>query len=95
MTNLPLKLFIALDVCGILYVYFFVPETKGVALEELAEVFGEEVAVHAKDVHVDHEKVQFDQYAADADGTVKTKTVVDNITDAKGPVHMENIAVAA
>lgn len=37
--------------------YFAVPETKGIALEELAEIFGEFVAVHAADITVDHDEV--------------------------------------
>ena len=86
------KLFIALDVCGILYVYLFVPETKGVALEELAEVFGDEVAVHARDVDADHENVHLKKYAADGYG--RTVTMVENITDAKGLAHKENYAAA-
>ncbi|KAF1981968.1 MFS general substrate transporter [Aulographum hederae CBS 113979] len=36
--------------------YFIAPETKGVPLEEMASIFGEttEVAIYARDVHVDH-----------------------------------------
>jgi hypothetical protein len=84
------KLFICLTFCGILYVYFFVPETKGIALEELAEIFGEEIAVHAKDIHVDHNQVQLDQKAAD--GTVHTEVVMD---DEKHTVHSECVPASA
>ncbi|KAJ9614434.1 hypothetical protein H2200_002570 [Cladophialophora chaetospira] len=83
-------LFIAITFCGILYVYFFVPETKGIALEELAEIFGEDVAVHARDIHVDHNKVQLDQEAAD--GSITTEVVVDSVKEEKGAMHTENVA---
>ncbi|KIY00059.1 uncharacterized protein Z520_03744 [Fonsecaea multimorphosa CBS 102226] len=82
-------LFIAVTFCGILYVYFFVPETKGIALEELAEIFGEDVAVHARDIHVDHSQVQLDQQAAD--GTITTEIVIKS---EKGTVHKEDVAEA-
>jgi hypothetical protein len=38
------------------WIYFYVPETKGIALEELAEIFGDAVAVRAADITIDHEK---------------------------------------
>lgn len=81
------KLFICLSFVGILYVYFFVPETKGIALEELAEIFGEEVAVHARDIHVDQHQVQLEKH--NADGTT-TQVVVDTV-DEKSAVHKENV----
>ncbi|EXJ76372.1 uncharacterized protein A1O5_00880 [Cladophialophora psammophila CBS 110553] len=34
-------LFISITACGLVWIYFFVPETKGIALEELAEIFGD------------------------------------------------------
>lgn len=51
------------------------------ALGELAEIFGDEVAVHARDVDADHGNVHVKQIADD--GTVKTETMVENVTDVK------------
>ena len=41
---------------GIVWVFFVLPETNGVPLEELAAIFGDddEIAVYMKDIHVDH-----------------------------------------
>ncbi|KIW80195.1 hypothetical protein Z517_06810 [Fonsecaea pedrosoi CBS 271.37] len=60
-------LFIAVTACGLVWVYFFVPETKGIALEELAEIFGDAVAVHAADITVDHDahEVHLDVHSQD------------------------------
>jgi len=32
---------------------FFVPETKAIPLEEMARMFGDEVAVYEADIHTD------------------------------------------
>lgn len=39
-----------------IWAYFVLPETKGVPLEELAAIFGDddEIVVYMKDIHVDH-----------------------------------------
>ncbi|KIW69224.1 hypothetical protein PV04_05112 [Phialophora macrospora] len=49
-------LFIITTACGVVFLYFFLPETSSIPLEETAAVFGliEEVAVQAKDIYVDH-----------------------------------------
>lgn len=41
---------------GVVWAYFTIPETKGVPLEELAAIFGDddEIVVYMKDIHVDH-----------------------------------------
>ncbi len=41
---------------GLIWGYFYLPETKGRTLEEMAIVFGddEDVVVYMKDIHVDH-----------------------------------------
>ena len=41
---------------GVVWAYFVLPETKGVPLEELAAIFGDddEIVVYMKDIHVDH-----------------------------------------
>ena len=46
--------FIILSGIGTLCVYFFVPETKNIPLEEMAKLFGDDVAVLAQDIHLDH-----------------------------------------
>ena len=34
--------------------FFYLPETKGIPLAEMAKIFGDEVAVYAEDLHIDH-----------------------------------------
>ena len=35
-------------------VYWYLPETKNIPLEEMGKLFGDEVVVYAEDLHVDH-----------------------------------------
>lgn len=41
----PLLVFIILPLCGVGIVAFVLPETKGLALEEIGALFGDEVAL--------------------------------------------------
>ncbi|KAH0841219.1 putative MFS sugar transporter [Fonsecaea pedrosoi] len=45
--------FIILSFCGAIHVYFFLPETKNVPLEELDALFGHEIAIRLEDVHLE------------------------------------------
>jgi len=49
-------LFIIISGLGTVFVYFVIPETKGIPLEEMAAIFGdtEDIAVYSADIHVDH-----------------------------------------
>ncbi|OQV01805.1 hypothetical protein CLAIMM_07096 [Cladophialophora immunda] len=49
-------LFIITTTCGVVFLYFFLPETSSIPLEETATVFGltEEVAVKSRDIYIDH-----------------------------------------
>lgn len=49
-------MFICITFVGVIWGYFAIPETKGVPLEELAAIFGDddEIVVYMKDIHVDH-----------------------------------------
>lgn len=38
--------FVACNVVTIVLIYFFVPETSNLSLEEIGELFGDEVVVH-------------------------------------------------
>lgn len=46
--------FIVVTFLGTLWTYLYLPETKGIPLEEMAAVFGdtEDVAVYARDIHL-------------------------------------------
>ena len=47
--------FIIISGIGTVCVYFFIPETKGIPLEEMAKLFGDtDVQVFAEDIHIDH-----------------------------------------
>jgi hypothetical protein len=50
------QVFISVTAVGVVWAYFVLPETKGVPLEELAAIFGDddEIVVYLKDIHVDH-----------------------------------------
>ena len=49
-------MFICITSVGVIWAYFVLPETKGIPLEELAVIFGDddEIVVYMKDIHVDH-----------------------------------------
>lgn len=53
-------LFISLVTVGLVVMYFVLPETKGVPLEEIAAIFGDkdEVVCYLQDLHVDHQTHQ-------------------------------------
>jgi hypothetical protein len=44
-------IFIILSVISVVWVYFYLPETKGIPLEEMGRLFGDEVAVYQADIH--------------------------------------------
>lgn len=50
-----LQLFIILSAIGAVWAWLFVPETKGIPLEEMAAIFGdpEDVVVYLREVDVD------------------------------------------
>ena len=50
-------------------IYFFWPETARLTLEEIAQNFGEEVAVHLTDA-TDEEKARIDQHLVHSGGAV-------------------------
>ncbi|KAL6252541.1 hypothetical protein RBB50_000260 [Rhinocladiella similis] len=43
--------FIILSAISVVWIYFVLPETKGIPLEEMARIFGDEVAVYQADIH--------------------------------------------
>lgn len=49
-------IFIIISGLGTIFVYFVLPETKGIPLEEMAAVFGDtdDIAVYSADIHLDH-----------------------------------------
>lgn len=47
-------MFIILSGLGAVWTWIFIIETKQIPLEEMGAIFGDEVAVRAADVHVDH-----------------------------------------
>jgi hypothetical protein len=51
--------FACLTLVSIVVIYFMYPETKGKSLEELAELFGDPVAVHLTNA-TDEEKHEMD-----------------------------------
>lgn len=49
-------IFIIISGLGTIFVYFYLPETKGIPLEEMSALFGDtdDIAVYAADIHLDH-----------------------------------------
>ena len=50
-----MQVFVIVSGLGFVYMCFTIPETKGIPLEEVAKIFGDdgEVEVFAQDVHID------------------------------------------
>jgi len=50
------QVFIIISGLGAIWAWIFLPETKGVPLEEIAALFGDqdEVMIFSEDIHVDH-----------------------------------------
>ncbi|KAF1848799.1 MFS general substrate transporter [Cucurbitaria berberidis CBS 394.84] len=48
-------LFIIICTLGVIFLIFTLPETKGIPLEEMAKIFGDEVVVTLEDVHVNYD----------------------------------------
>jgi hypothetical protein len=47
--------FIIISGLGFFVVWWWLPETKGIPLEEMAKLFGDtDIAVYQEDIHVDH-----------------------------------------
>ncbi|OAP62037.1 hypothetical protein AYL99_04240 [Fonsecaea erecta] len=86
-------LFISVTACGLVWVFFFVPETKGIALEELAEIFGDKIAVHAADITVDHDAHEVHLEKHSQDDIVPTYITETNATKDTAAVHMEKSEV--
>ncbi|KAH4007443.1 hypothetical protein HBI24_065950 [Parastagonospora nodorum] len=47
--------FIVITGVGVVGAYFLLPETKGIPLEEMAHIFGDDVVVNLDDVHINHD----------------------------------------
>jgi hypothetical protein len=59
-------IFIIVPLFGAAIMYFFYPETKGLALEEIAAKFGDEVAVDLTHLSAE-ERLQLDKSLVNAD----------------------------
>lgn len=77
---------IACDVVSFLIVYFYVPETSGKTLEEMGDLFGDEVVVHiTANGHYDlHEIVssRMPEEDMDFDAVIPGKMEVDRVEQA-------------
>lgn len=63
-------------------IYFFFPETARLTLEEIAQNFGEEVAVHLTD-KTDEEKAQLDQQLAHSGGVLEPSVTSSSAREAE------------
>lgn len=55
---------------------FYVPETKNIPLEEMAKLFGDEVAVYAADLSIDHNTHELVVSDHSGEGVVRVATEV-------------------
>lgn len=69
-------LFIILTAINIPLVWWLFPETKGLSLEEIGAVFGDEVAVHLTDL-TEEERKDLDKVIAADDSAIHLEHVVD------------------
>lgn len=72
-----ISIFIIISGLGAITMFFLLPETKGIPLEEMAKIFGDtsDIMVYAEDIHVDkntHELVVHTQQ--DNDGLTHIAT---------------------
>lgn len=78
-------IFIILSGIGTVFCYFFIPETKGIPLEEMAAIFGdtEDVAVYSADIHLDHNthEIFVDEHGAQQ---VRRITIAEELAHANG-----------
>jgi MFS family permease len=87
-------LFIIISGLGTVFVWWFLPETKNIPLEEMAKLFGDadDIAVYADDIYVDHdthELVIGEHGATDGMHRVATEAGVPEkrVTHDKGGSH--------
>lgn len=73
-------------------IYFFFPETARLTLEEIAQNFGEEVAVHLTDA-TDEEKARLDEQLARSSGAMLQPSKTSN-SPAAGESVSETIPVS-
>ncbi|KAH0842768.1 Sugar transporter family protein [Fonsecaea pedrosoi] len=88
-------------ICGVgtITMFFLLPETKGVPLEEVAKLFGdtETIMVYASDIHVDHNTHELvvsgrDGTVVHPDSTVETTKGIAAVTEkSDGPRHTEQV----
>lgn len=71
-------------------IYFYVPDTTGLALEELGELFGDEVAVHLHAKTANQDDAQMPQQGDETtvDGSEEPK-VTPKPTEMGGSTHIE------
>ncbi|EXJ84067.1 hypothetical protein A1O3_04734 [Capronia epimyces CBS 606.96] len=75
---------VACDVVSVVLVYFFLPETAGLSLEEVGQLFGDTVVVHlTKDGHGLVEMDQLDKY----DDKTPTETREIERVEGEGELH--------
>ena len=69
-------MFIIISGLGFFVVWWFLPETKGIPLEEMAKLFGDtdDIAVYADDIHVDHTTHELVVEAHDGTGVERVAT---------------------
>lgn len=84
-------IFIILSGLGTIVCYFFIPETKGIPLEEMAALFGdtEDIAVFAADIHLDHttHEIFVDEHGREQ---VRRITTADEQAQANGNGHVSH-----
>jgi hypothetical protein len=75
------QVFIIISGLGAIWAWFFLPETKGVPLEEIAALFGDrdEVMIFSEDIHVDHttHELVVDTHGARADGGITHRVATE------------------
>lgn len=85
---------------GAIWAFFYLPETKGVPLEEIAALFGdtEEIMVFSEDIHVDlaTDHLVVERHGQSGVTRVATEIRKSGIGDIEAAQHIEepNVAVS-
>ena len=87
------QVFIILTAVGAFTLFIYLPETKGVPLEEMGKLFGDtdEIVLYFEDVHVDHNTQELVVNAHNEYGITRVVTEAGYLSKSEKNVEAENV----